>query len=65
MSARDTLMSRLAMVVGSYSPQRDRELIDAFAHELAEQIRAMADQYVGSAYDGAHAAANLIDLKEH
>lgn len=48
MSARSDLMLRLGMVAGSYSPQRDGELIDALlrdhAHELAERQRGFAEQ---------------------
>lgn len=36
-------------------------LIDAYAHQLAEQIRADATGVHGGSYDGRMAAADLID----
>jgi hypothetical protein len=39
-----------------YSPQHRRELIDAFAHELAEKIRADFERG-----NGMYEAADLID----
>lgn len=41
--------------------QRAEALLDAYAHELAEQIRADATGIHGGAYDGRMAAADLID----
>lgn len=57
MSARDEIFKRLA---GAFiSDEKANALIDAFAHELAEKIRAgMGD------YHDARMAADLIDPME-
>ncbi|MER6350635.1 hypothetical protein ABT186_01965 [Streptomyces sp. NPDC001634] len=70
MSARDELDHYLTF--SGHGPQKRKALIDAFAHELAEQQRMWALDYVGdgdnSSYDytyavtlGAKLAADLID----
>lgn len=71
-SVREHLLRRLAVSADLGAPGSDEKLLDAYAHELAERIRNVhgtdeGDQFNwwdGTAYDGVHFAADLIDPKE-
>lgn len=58
----------VSLVRGGYSHETAEQLVqavlDAHAHELEEKIREAAKTYVGGAFDGAHAAADLIKPKK-
>lgn len=63
-SARDALFND---IWDMRSATEKNALIDAFAHELAEQQRAHAEAEAGEPgcwHDGAHSMANLIDPKK-
>jgi hypothetical protein len=60
MSARDELEHYLTF--SGHGPTKRKELIDAFAHELAEQIRGWAAVQVGGEVEEIYGyAADLID----
>lgn len=66
MSARDELFQVLSQsvtwVIGD-AEENARNLIDDYAHELAEEIRARLSDAHGGFWDGLQAGANLIDPK--
>lgn len=62
MSAREELREAIGNMF--VSQEMAEEYIDDFAHELSERIREAAKTYVGGAFDGAYAAADLIDPKK-
>lgn len=67
MTARDDLRTALLQGWERYNPERADLLIDAFAHELAEQIRAETlnyERWAGPGTEhsrGTRNAATLID----
>jgi hypothetical protein len=65
-SARETLIEQVKLVEDNYGPTEGfnpETLVDAYAHELAEKIR--AERYIHDCCPECHAAAdacaNLID----
>jgi len=63
-TARNDLVAALAEHACCYTEEEATRMVDAFAHELADQQRAHAeaeDGEPGCWHDGAHGVANLID----